>query len=51
MISDCGLILIQEMLPSQQVVHLGRLGVDGILVPPSSDAPTAKVDMSFFTFP
>jgi hypothetical protein len=41
----------KEMSPSQQVVHMGRLGVDGILLAPLSDVPTAKVDMSFFTSP
>lgn len=36
---------------TQHVVHMGRFGIEGILLPPLSDAPTAKVDMSFFTSP
>ena len=41
----------KKMLPSQHVVHMGRVGGDGILSDALSDEPTAKVDMSFFTSP
>ena len=36
---------------TQQVVHIGRLGLAGSLPVPLSGVPTAKVDMSFLTSP
>jgi hypothetical protein len=40
-----------EMLMSQQLVHMGRFGSDGILLETLLDTPTAKVDISFLTSP
>jgi hypothetical protein len=41
----------KQIRPSQHVVHMGRVGGDGILSDALLDVPTAKVDMSFFTSP